>query len=173
MESSDAPDARLTAFGSQLLEVHDWLRGELARLSDDVDAYLDGGARPRELRAHCLAFCAALERHHTGEDDGAFPALAGRYPGLAPTLDKLREDHGLVSGILRRLQELVGGLGPETGGPREAQRVRGELDGLMAIVESHFRYEERSIVETLDALDVPEWAGERPAFLRAGAPPAP
>ncbi|WP_067821512.1 hemerythrin domain-containing protein [Actinomadura kijaniata] len=173
MESSDAPDARLTAFGSQLVEVHDRLRGELARLSDDVDAYLDGGTRPRDLRAHCLAFCAALERHHTGEDAGAFPALAERHPELAPTLDKLREDHWLVSGILRRLQELAGGLGPETGDPREAQRVRGELDGLMAIVESHFRYEERSIVEALDALNVPEWAGAPPAFLRAGTPTTP
>ncbi|MGP3955885.1 hemerythrin domain-containing protein [Nonomuraea sp. 3N208] len=161
-------DARLAAFGDQLIGVHDWLRGELASLGDEVDAYLDGGTRPRDLRAHCLAFCTALERHHTGEDDGAFPALAARHPELAPVLDKLREDHRLVADILRRLRELVDGLDPETGrDPREARRVRGEVDGLTAIVESHFGYEERSIAKALNALDVAEWKqGRPPAFLR-------
>ncbi|MGN9844336.1 hemerythrin domain-containing protein [Nonomuraea sp. H19] len=167
METYDRPDARLAAFGDQLIEVHDWLRAELARLSDDVDAYLAGGARPSELRAHCLSFCTALERHHTGEDDGAFPALATRHPELTPVLDKLREDHKLVSDILHRLRELVEGLDPETGAdPQEARRVRGELDGLRAIVESHFGYEERSIAEALNALDASEWKAEPPAFLR-------
>ncbi|TMR08188.1 hemerythrin domain-containing protein [Nonomuraea turkmeniaca] len=160
--------ARLAAFGDQLIEVHDRLRGELARLSDGVDAYLDGGGtRPRELRTHCLAFCTALERHHTGEDDGAFPALAARHPELTPVLDKLREDHRLVSDILRRLRELAEGLDAETGkDPQEVRRVRGEVDGLRAIVESHFGYEERTIAEALNALDVAEWNGEPPDFLR-------
>lgn len=152
MESFDAPAARLAAFGDQLTETHDWLRAELARL--------DGDPRPGNLRAHCLTFCAALERHHTGEDDGAFPALAGRHPDLAPVLDRLREDHRLVAGILRRLRELVESPGDD---PR---RVRGELDGLKAIMESHFRYEERSIVEALNALDNRQWTAEPPAFLR-------
>ncbi|WP_188194131.1 hemerythrin domain-containing protein [Nonomuraea sp. SYSU D8015] len=167
MEKFDRPDARLAAFGDQLLDVHDWLREELARLSDDVDAYPDGGTPPRGLRTHCLTFCTALERHHTGEDDGAFPALAARHPELAPVLDKLREDHHLVAGILRRIRELVEGLTPETGAdPQEARRVRGELDGLRAIVESHFSYEERTIAGALNVMDASEWRGERPAFLR-------
>ncbi len=52
---------RLAAFGNQLIEIHIWLREELALLREDVDAYLDGrGGRPRELRAHCLTFCSAL-----------------------------------------------------------------------------------------------------------------
>lgn len=166
METFDNPSERLTAFGNQLVQVHNGLRAELARLSDDVDAYLDGGGPPRELRAHCLTFCAALERHHTGEDDAAFPALAERHPELAPTLDKLREDHWLVSGILRRLVELVEGLGEGAGADtQEAQRVRSELDGLTAIVESHFGYEERTIVKALNDLDVPTWTREPPAFL--------
>ena len=35
-------DERLRAFGTQLITVHDWLRKELSRLRDDMDAYLDG-----------------------------------------------------------------------------------------------------------------------------------
>ena len=74
METPTEPNGRLRAFGNQLIEMHIWLRAELARLREDVDSYLDGrGERSRELRAHCLTFCSAQNRHHTGEDDGAFP----------------------------------------------------------------------------------------------------
>jgi hemerythrin-like domain-containing protein len=106
-------NGRLTAFGNQLIEVHLWLREELARLREDVDSYLDGGERPRELRAHCLTFCSALSRHHTGEDDGAFPVLAEQFPELRPVLEELRRDHHMVAGILRRLEELLGSLGSD------------------------------------------------------------
>ena len=166
METFDTPSARLAAFGDQLIEVHNRLRTELARLSDDVDARLDGDPRPEELWAHCLTFCTALERHHTGEDDEAFPALTELHPDLAPVLDKLREDHRLVADILRRLRELTTGTDLHGADPQQARRVRGELDGLKAIMESHFGYEERSIVKALNALSDQEWTGEPPAFLR-------
>ncbi|MCD0450250.1 hemerythrin domain-containing protein [Actinocorallia sp. API 0066] len=144
-------DERLTAFGIQLLHIHDRLRAELALLRSDMDAYLDGGqGRPRELLAHCAAFCTALTRHHTGEDDHVFPALAAQYPALAPTLASLREDHGLIADILTRLDALVA-----EADPADAERVRRELDGLAAIMESHFTYEERKITKALDDLEVP------------------
>jgi hypothetical protein len=57
--------ARLTALGDELFRIHDSLRAELRRLQDGVR---DPG---RPLAVHCLAFCAALTRHHTGEDAGA------------------------------------------------------------------------------------------------------
>ncbi|WP_433332300.1 hemerythrin domain-containing protein [Spirillospora sp. CA-294931] len=151
------------AFGSQLIEVHAWLRDELAHLRDDVDAYLDGGGvRPRELRAHCLTFCSALETHHTGEDHGAFPVLEDAYPELRPVLTQLRSDHGMMSWIIGKLEKLVDGL--ETAADPEA--VRTELDGLAAVMETHFRYEEKKIVEALNGLDRPEWDGETPPFLQ-------
>ena len=77
------------------------------------------GERPRELRAHCLPFCSALSRHHTGEDEGAFPVLAERFPELRPVLAELERDHQVVAGILRRLEELLGGLGAEADPDRE------------------------------------------------------
>ncbi|WP_246257677.1 hemerythrin domain-containing protein [Amycolatopsis anabasis] len=166
METPTEPDGRLAAFGHQLIEVHLWLREELDRLRADVDSFLDGhGERPRELRAHCLTFCSALTRHHTGEDAGAFPALAERFPELRPVLDELRRDHHLVTEVLRELEALLDGLAPGAG-PGEARRVRTELDTLAALLETHFTYEEKRIVSALNALDVPGWAEREPDFLR-------
>ncbi|MCX4388635.1 hemerythrin domain-containing protein [Micromonospora peucetia] len=136
------PDERLRAFGNQLIEVHLWLREELTRLRDGVD---DPDVRPRELRAHCLAFCAALTRHHTGEDAGAFRVLADQVPELAPVLRELAADHHLVAETLRRVEQLVGGTAP----PDE---VRTELDTLAALLETHFVYEEKKLVGALNAL---------------------
>lgn len=159
----ETPDGRLAAFGNQLIEVHLWLREELAALREDVDAYLDGGARPRELRAHCLTFCSALNRHHTGEDDGAFPELAERFPELAPVLDELRRDHRLVEDSFQRLEALLGGLGRKT----DPVEVRSELDSLAALMETHFVYEEKRIVSALNTLNMPGRDRSRPDFLLA------
>jgi hypothetical protein len=98
----------------------------------------------RPLAVHCPAFCAALTRHHTGEDAGAFPALAARFPELRPLLAKTAEDHVLISGIVARIEEIAASGDPA---------LAAELHGLAAIVESHFAFEERRIREALDALD--------------------
>ncbi|TMR98971.1 hemerythrin domain-containing protein [Nonomuraea basaltis] len=148
----------MLAFGNQLIEVHLWLREELDALREDVDAFLAGDARPRELRAHCLTFCSALQRHHTGEDGGAFPELAERFPELGPVLDELRRDHQLVEDSLQRLQELLDGLD----GAADPAAVRRELDSLAALMETHFVYEEKRIVSALDA---PAWDRSPPDFL--------
>ncbi|MGN9765216.1 hemerythrin domain-containing protein [Micromonospora sp. SD12] len=136
------PHERLRAFGNQLVEIHLWLREELARLREGVD---DPGVRPRDLRAHCLAFCAALTRHHTGEDAGAFRVLGEQVPELAPVLRELEADHHIVADALRRVEELVGGAAP----PDE---VRAELDTLAALLETHFVYEEKKLVRALNGL---------------------
>ncbi|PSK88080.1 hemerythrin HHE cation binding domain-containing protein [Murinocardiopsis flavida] len=154
MEASTGPGARIAALGNQLVDVHIRLRDDLERLRADVDSFLDGGGDlPRDLRSHCLAFCSALTRHHTGEDDGAFPALAERHPELRPVLEQLQQDHHVVTGILRSLEVLVDGLGERTAA-EDAQRVRAELDGLSAILETHFRYEEKKLAAVLDTLPV-------------------
>ena len=66
--------------------------------------------------------------------------------------------------ILRRLQKLLGGLGAQAD-PAGAQRVRGELDGLAALLESHFVYKEKRLVSALNSLSAPTWDGSRPDFL--------
>ncbi|WP_431901227.1 hemerythrin domain-containing protein [Nonomuraea sp. bgisy101] len=162
MPSPTDPAERLEAFGTQLIDVHFWLREELSKLRDSLEG---NTRRPRELRAHCLTFCSALERHHTGEDDTAFPALAEEFPDLRPVLEKLQQDHHLVADILRRIEALAGDAGIEPG-EAEVQRVSRELDGLAAIMESHFAFEERQITAALNALKAPGWTESPPDFLK-------
>jgi hemerythrin-like domain-containing protein len=156
---------RLKAFGNQLVDVHLWLREELATLREDVDAYLAGGTRLRELRTHCLTFCSALNRHHTGEDDVAFPEVAEQFPELRPVLEELRRDHRLVEDSLRRLDALVG----ELEGATDPAEVRREMDTLAALMETHFVYEEKRILTALNALDRPSWEVVAPDFLLTDA----
>jgi hypothetical protein len=75
----------------QLIQVHLWLREQLEVLRDDLESAPEGGRR-RDLSLHCLAFCAAVGRHHGGEDAVAFPELAERFPELRPAgaLNSLR-----------------------------------------------------------------------------------
>ena len=131
--------SRLVAFGNQLVQAHIALR-------ERIDALRDGladGARVTDLWSHCLSFCAALERHHTAEDDGVFPVLAREHPELRPVLDELGRDHRIVSDALRALEGL-----------RDADPLvlRQEIDSVAALMETHFTYEERKIADVLTAL---------------------
>lgn len=155
MGTPASPDDRLLAFGNQLVEIHIWLREELARLRADVDSYLGGrGVRPRQLRAYCLTFCTALSRHHHTEDRAVFPMLERQFPQLRPVLEQLSQDHHVVDGLLRALQALLDGL-PADPDPLTRRNLRAELDGLIAVLESHFGYEERQLVDALNQLGLP------------------
>ncbi|WP_329101545.1 hemerythrin domain-containing protein [Micromonospora sp. NBC_01699] len=160
--------SRLTAFGNQLVQVHLWLRERLEDLRDDVDAYFAGeGLLPRDLRVHCLSFCSALARHHTGEDGGAFPVIAEEFPELRKVIGDLKTDHNRIDWILGSLGKLLDNL-PVNPDPATATRVREELDGLSAIMETHFIYEEKKLISVLNSMDVPGWRADRPDFLLSG-----
>ncbi|MCA2214680.1 hemerythrin domain-containing protein [Jidongwangia harbinensis] len=140
--ADDEEYGRLTALGQQLIETH-------VRLLGALDDLRDGAPPPRELADHCLAFCAAVTRHHTEEDTSVFPLLAARHPELRDVLDGLERDHRMVAGMLARLAELAQRL--------DEDGARAELDGLAALLESHFVWEEKRLAGVLDALDPGEW----------------
>lgn len=94
--------------------------------------------------------------HHAGEDGQLLPTLRAAAPELAPVIDRLTEDHQVVAGILRRIREL---LAPGHDSARPDALVR-ELDGLTAILESHFGYEERRIASALDTLGPRAWTAD-------------
>jgi hemerythrin-like domain-containing protein len=152
--SASGSMARARSLGAELVTVHQWLRAELATIRDDLDSY--AGNTPRvPLQIRCVAFCQALTDHHTSEDSTAFSLLAEAFPELTEVLEQLREDHRLVAGILRRLSEILETLTPASSG----QAAR-EIDGLSAILESHFQWEERRLVTALDELHSTRQAAE-------------
>jgi hypothetical protein len=135
---TESSETRLTALGRQLIETHH-------HLLDALDRLRDGDEPDRDLRTHCLAFCAAVTRHHTAEDGTVFPFLAARDPALAPVLNDLARDHQMIAALLVRAATLSRDLA--------ADGARAELDGLAAILASHFAWEERRIAGALDALE--------------------
>lgn len=127
--------------------VHERLREALRVTREALD---DGGsAEPaaRDLLLFCHGFCSALTGHHEGEDRELFPAIAIQYPELRETLRPLEQDHSMITHLLSRLQEAV----DRSASPAELDR---HLEGIAAIMESHFRYEERQLLAVLEKLDL-------------------
>ncbi|MGW2378307.1 hemerythrin domain-containing protein [Kitasatospora sp. NPDC001683] len=139
-------NGRTAALSLQLSQAHNELRRRLARVRSGLGRRQTGDD---SLITHCLAFCTSLTIHHQGEAEGLFAALVHERPDLAPTVAKLVEDHGFISAILARVRELTEQSAGEGGADLEA--IGRELDGLAAIMESHFGYEERALAAALDA----------------------
>ncbi|GAA4815123.1 hemerythrin domain-containing protein [Nocardioides caeni] len=126
-------------------EVHDRLRRALAVTRQAVGDDIGAQQASRDLLLFCHGFCAALTAHHEGEDRTLFPAIAARHPELRETIRYLEQDHSMIAHLLGGLQAVV----DRRGSPDELDR---HLAGLAAIIESHFRYEERQLLGVLEAL---------------------
>ncbi|UAK33408.1 hemerythrin domain-containing protein [Nocardia asteroides] len=70
-------------------------------------------------------------------------------------VDRLSHEHGVVATALTELRTLLDP--PHLGAPA---RLRAEFERLATELETHFTYEEDTLVDTLDATD--------PAALRSG-----
>lgn len=66
-------------------------------------------------------------------------------------LDALERDHALADGMLRRVEELVANAA-DADATDTAVSVSAELDGLAALLDSHFAYEERQLAALLNDL---------------------
>ena len=144
---------RLIAWHHEMTRVHARLREALDVVREAVE---DGRAVPapeRDLLLFCHGFCTALSRHHAGEDRALFPALAELHPELRPVLAHLEQDHSMIEHLLGGLRRAID-LG---GGPVEIER---HLDGVAAVMETHFRYEERALLGVLADLSIDVAVGE-------------
>ncbi|MDT0305211.1 hemerythrin domain-containing protein [Streptomonospora wellingtoniae] len=142
---SEGEKTRLVAWSRELRSVHGRLR---EALHVTREALADGGSAEsaaRDLLLFCHGFCSALTGHHEGEDRELFPAIAARHPELRETLRRLQQDHSMIAHLLAGLQEALGRSAP----PAELDR---HLEGIAAIMESHFRYEERQLLAVLETL---------------------
>ncbi|MEO7268918.1 MAG: hemerythrin domain-containing protein [Knoellia sp.] len=135
--------------------VHGRLRRALDIARDAIDSGSDTDTLASGPLIHCHGFLAALDGHHSSEDAGLFPQIAARRPDLAPVLAKLSQDHSMMA-------HLIGGLEKALTSCADRATLNGHLDGIGAIMESHFRYEERSLLTVLD--DLPLALRRRDAF---------
>jgi hypothetical protein len=128
---SERETTRLIAWSHELRQVHNRLREalDLTRAASSVDLLL-----------YCHGFCAALDGHHRGEDHTLFPAIRAAHPELEPVLRKLTQDHSMIAHLLAGLR-----AAPAT----ELDR---HLEGVAALMENHFRYEERQLLGVLETL---------------------
>ena len=146
---SPGDTSRLIAWHRELSASHTRPRAalQLAQDSLTVPQLSDQHAASRDLLLYCLGFCAALGGHHRSEDTRLFPELAGRHPELDETIAYLQQDHSMIAHLLGGLEKAVRSQAP----PEEIGR---HLEGLAAIMESHFRYEERQLLAVLATLDL-------------------
>jgi hemerythrin-like domain-containing protein len=147
IQELEAQTTRFVAWSDELRRTHQHLR-EAARATRDTAAS-DETARDasRELLMLCHGFCVALNAHHAGEDRSLFPAIERAHPELAPTLRALERDHSMIAHLLAELEAAV----TRSASPRE---LRGHLEGVSAIMENHFRYEERQLLTVLNGLEL-------------------
>lgn len=101
-----------------------------------------------------------------------FAELLRESPDLAAVVANLVEDHGMIAAILGRVRELAdkaaaSDLASDAASSADLEAIGREIDGLAAIVESHFGYEERVIGRALDD-GVPD-TGWSEAVFRFGA----
>jgi hemerythrin-like domain-containing protein len=143
---SEDEKSRLIAWNRELTAAHQRLRQALHDARDALDAG-DAGPAGADLVLYCHGFCAALSGHHLSEDESLFPALSARHPGLRPVIAKLTQDHEMIAALLAQLGHAV----TAAAAPDELAR---HLDGLSAIMESHFSYEERQLLGILSALQL-------------------
>ena len=137
---------RLIAWNRELAAAHQRLRQALRVTRDALGTGNVASARA-DLLLYCHGFCAALKGHHVSEDTALFPELSARHPRLGPTIAKLVQDHELIAGLLTELDQAL----TSSATPDELAR---HLDGLSAIMESHFNYEERQLLDVLSTLSL-------------------
>ncbi|WP_411104038.1 nitroreductase/quinone reductase family protein [Streptomyces sp. cmx-4-9] len=160
------PPAETGTLAAKLLEVHTWLRAQLQQVGREVDAHFAArdahegpGAPPApglglQIRQRCLAFCQALEFHHTSEDGHLFPGIAHHHPHLSATFDRLAAEHRTVA----RLQAELVALLADLGGP-EPTRVRAELQRMTTELTAHLDYEEEALLPLLAEVPWPPARG--------------
>ncbi|WP_329033649.1 nitroreductase/quinone reductase family protein [Streptomyces sp. NBC_01725] len=163
----DGSPREVRTLADKILEVHGQLRLQLRLVTADVDAHfaaLDAHEGPGEppapglglqIRQRCLAFCQALEFHHTGEDGHLFPGIAHYHPHLTDVFDRLRAEHRTVARVQERLVALLADIGAA-----DPPRFRAELARMTTELTAHLDYEEEMILPLV--ADVP-WPPGPPA----------
>lgn len=136
---------RLIAWSDELRSVHTRLRNALSVVRRALEAGESARVASRDLLLYCHGFCSALTGHHEGEDRALFPAIEAAHPELRDTLAQLSHDHTMIAHLIGGLQSAV----DAAAAPEELER---HVVGIAAIMENHFRFEERRLLTVLETL---------------------
>jgi hemerythrin-like domain-containing protein len=157
------------AHPQHLLEIHDALRSELARVRDVVDQVREGLLTVGQARsvintmamrqnnwtlgAFCQSYCRIVTGHHTLEDRSVFTHLRRADPALAPVLDRLEDEHHVIADVLDQVDEALVALAGEDGygraGIAALDELQRSIDLLTDTLLSHLAYEERELFHPL------------------------
>lgn len=109
-----------------------------------------------QLKVNCLRYCRFVHMHHNAEDALFFPTLRAVNSDLAPVIDKLEDDHRLVSELLDSVESAAAALDDEQ---RSRQLLSERLDALAEELIAHLDYEELNAGPTIRSLDGHPFAG--------------
>ncbi|MFI1931288.1 nitroreductase/quinone reductase family protein [Streptomyces sp. NPDC020330] len=152
----DATAPAITSLADKLVEAHTWLRGQLLHVGAETEAHFaarashPGGGEPPapglglQIRQRCLAFCQALEFHHTAEDGHLLPTMRGHHPHLVDVFDRLREEHRSIGAVQTALAALLADVALA-----EPDRFRAELARMTRELTAHLDYEEEHLLPLL------------------------
>ena len=163
-----APQDRLP--GRHLAAIHRHYLADIGRIEAVLRRIEAGDAPPEELRQIVLnaemtqnfrAFgticgqeCRVLKMHHDIEEHSIFPELSARGSAeVRAVVDRLRAEHEVVHELIERLAAKADDL---QGAPDAAQfeEAGAIFDRLVAVVRSHFGWEESVLDEALGKLGV-------------------
>ncbi|WP_085066568.1 hemerythrin domain-containing protein [Catenuloplanes japonicus] len=151
--------------GRHLVDIHDHLRADLARIHRLAERVADGsteaGAARAEINAmalrrtdpalttYCANYCRMVTMHHGIEDASMFPHLRRADPRLAPVITRLEQEHHAIHGVLEEVDRALVGY---VGDPSTVDRLRAAVDLLSDTLLSHLAYEEHELVEPIARL---------------------
>ena len=117
--------------------VHGALRRDLLRARDALatEPYPENRQR-RALGEHVVWLMDFLHAHHTGEDEGLWPAVRAKNPDAGPLLDSLEADHRLIEPSVAALRS-AGGRYATTYEDQERADLVTALDDLAAVLFPH------------------------------------
>ena len=139
---------RVIAWGQELRVVHGRLRDALQFAREAVEDGRDTESLAKNLELFCWGFCSALTRHHGSEDSSLFPLVLSEAPELASAIGKLVQDHNMIAYLIAELEKAL------TARSKRDILLR-HLDGIEAVMETHFRFEEKQLVGLLNLMAGP------------------
>jgi hypothetical protein len=150
-----------------LLAIHGHLRQELAKLRSVLQEVADGQTTAAAARSHPNQMTMRQElldgrrllrrllprgqRPHAIEDEQLFPEVRRADESLGPVLERLCEEHEVISGVLAEIDRALVAMVEDETRIEEAQQA---LDRLTAILIAHLQYEEDKLLEPIGRLSI-------------------